>query len=80
MSVYHINIFNYLMFVKFHIRKLTLLKRNKSFFRKKNNTNTQLILHPGYAQFANSDKISFKDIELDENLTFIKLDRNGKKN
>ena len=66
------------MFVKFQIKNLTLLKRNISFFRKKNITNTQLVLHPGYAQFTNGDKLSFKDIELDNDLTFIKLDRNGK--
>jgi hypothetical protein len=65
------------MFVKFQIKKITLLRRNISFFRKKNTT-TQLVIHPGYAQISNGEKLTFKDMELDEDFTFIKLDRNGK--
>ena len=64
------------MFTKIHIKKLSLLRRNISFFRK-NNTNTQLVIHPSYSHIPNGDKLYFKDIELDEDLSFVKLDKNG---
>ncbi len=64
------------MFTKIQIKKLTLLRRNISFFRKKN-TNTHLVLHPVYSHIPNGDKLYFKDIELDEDLSFVKLDKNG---
>jgi hypothetical protein len=64
------------MFTKIQINKLSLIRRNISFFRKKN-TNTQLVVHPGYSHIPNGDKLYFKDIELDEDLSFVKLNKNG---
>ncbi len=51
------------------------LKRSISF--RKNVNNKEIILHPYYSNIRKGEKLSFKDIVLDKDLSFIKLDSRG---
>ena len=60
------------------IYKFNKLIRKSISFKRKKVFSKEIIIHPMYFINKESNKISYKDIHLDNDISFIKLDTRGK--